>query len=136
MINLPILYSGYLIIITSIIGFGYLSSKLLSVRLSLGELGLSGILFMTILSYITNFVVSHGFIHNSIFLFTGLFVFLLIFKKKLFKKKIKLILLVSSLLFIGILMYKTHDDFFYYHLPYTISLIEFKKIFGSGNLEH
>ncbi len=136
MINLPILYSGYLIIITSIIGFGYLSSKLLSVRLSLGELGLSGILFMTILSYITNFVVSHGFIHNSIFLFTGLFVFLLIFKKKLLKKKIKLILLVSSLLFIGILMYKTHDDFFYYHLPYTISLIEFKKIFGSGNLEH
>ena len=136
MINLPILYSGYLIIITSIIGFGYLSSKLLSVRLSLGELGLSGILFMTILSYITNFVVSHGFIHNSIFLFTGLFVFLLIFKKNCSKKKIKLILLVSSLLFIGILMYKTHDDFFYYHLPYTISLIEFKKIFGSGNLEH
>ena len=33
-------------------------------------------------------------------------------------------------------MYKTHDDFFYYHLPYTASLIEFKKIFGVGNLEH
>ena len=33
-------------------------------------------------------------------------------------------------------MYKTHDDFFYYHFQYTISLIEFKKIFGVGNLEH
>ena len=33
-------------------------------------------------------------------------------------------------------MYKTHDDFFYYHYPYTLSLIEFKKIFGLGNLEH
>ena len=33
-------------------------------------------------------------------------------------------------------MYKTHDDFFYYHFPYTISLIELKKIFGVGNLEH
>ena len=33
-------------------------------------------------------------------------------------------------------MYKTHDDFFYYHFPYTISLIELKKIFGLGNLEH
>ena len=33
-------------------------------------------------------------------------------------------------------MHKTHDDFFYYHFPYTISLIEFKKIFGVGNLEH
>tara|TARA_B100000674_G_scaffold106050_1_gene77851 strand:- start:438 stop:2090 length:1653 start_codon:yes stop_codon:yes gene_type:complete len=136
MINLPLLYFGYLIILFSIIGFGYLSSKLLSIRLSLGELGLSGILFMTILSYITNLFVSHGFIHNIIFLTIGLFSFFLILKKKLFRKKIKLILLVSSVLFIGILMYKTHDDFFYYHFPYTISLIELKKIFGVGNLEH
>ena len=136
MINLPLLYFGYIIILFSIIGFGYLSTKLLSIRLSIGELGLSGILFMTILSYITNLFVSHGFVHNSIFLVIGLFCFLLISKKKLFRKKIKLILLVSSILFIGILMYKTHDDFFYYHFPYTISLIEFKKIFGVGNLEH
>ena len=136
MINLPLLYFGYLIILFSIIGFGYLSSKLLSIRLSLGELGLSGILFMTILSYITNLFVSHGFIHNIIFLTIGLFSFFLILKKKLFRKKIKLVLLVSSVLFIGILMYKTHDDFFYYHFPYTISLIELKKIFGVGNLEH
>ncbi len=136
MINLPLLYFGYIIILFSIIGFGYLSTKLLSIRLSIGELGLSGILFMTILSYITNLFVSHGFIHNSIFLVIGLFCFLLISKKKLFRKKIKLILLVSLILFIGILMHKTHDDFFYYHFPYTISLIEFKKIFGVGNLEH
>ena len=136
MINIPTLYFGYLIILFSIIGFGYLSAKILSIRLSLGELGLSGILFMTILSYITNLFVSHGFIHNSIFLAIGLFAFFSILKKKLFRKKIKLILLVTSVLFIGILMYKTHDDFFYYHFQYTISLIEFKKIFGVGNLEH
>ena len=136
MINIPTLYFGYLIILFSIIGFGYLSAKILSIRLSLGELGLSGILFMTVLSYITNLFVSHGFIHNSIFLVIGLFAFFLISKKKLFRKKIKLILLVTSVFFIGILMYKTHDDFFYYHFQYTISLIEFKKIFGVGNLEH
>ena len=136
MINLPTLYFGYLIILFSIIGFGYLSSKLLSIRLSLGELGLSGILLMTILSYISNLFVSHGFIHNSIFLVIGLFAFFFVLKKKIFRKKIKLILLISTVLFVGILMYKTHDDFFYYHLPYTISLIEFKKIFGVGNLEH
>ena len=136
MISLPTLYFGYLIIIISIIGFGYLSSKVLSLRFSLGELGLSGILFMTILSYITNLFVAHGFIHNFIFLAIGLFAFFFVFKKKLFRKKIKLILSISSVLFIGILMYKTHDDFFYYHLPYTVSLIEFKKIFGVGNLEH
>ena len=136
MINLTVLYFGYLIILFSIIGFGYLSSKLLSIRLSLGELGLSGILLMTILSYITNLFISHGFIHNSIFLLVGLFACFFISKKKLFRKKIKIIILISSILFIGILMHKTHDDFFYYHFPYTISLIEFKKIFGVGNLEH
>ena len=136
MINLLFLYFGYLIILFSIIGFGYLSSKILSIRLSTGEMGLSGILFMTILSYITNLVVSHNFIHNSIFLIIGLFAFFFLFKKKLFRKKINLILIISSVLFIGILMYKSHDDFFYYHFPYTVSLIEFKKIFGLGNLEH
>ena len=136
MIDLSFLYFGYLIILFSIIGFGYLSSKFLSIRLSLGELGFSGILFMTVLSYITNLFLSHGSIHNSIFLAVGFIAFLSILKKKLFRKKIKLILLVSLILFIGILMYKTHDDFFYYHYPYTVSLIEFKKIFGLGNLEH
>ncbi|OUU53392.1 MAG: hypothetical protein CBC25_00870 [Pelagibacteraceae bacterium TMED65] len=136
MTNILALYLGYILILFSIIGFGSLSSKILSVRLSIGELGLSGILFMTILSYLTNLFVPHGFIHNSLFLTLGLLAFFLILKKKLFQKKIKLTLLVSSILFIGILMYKTHDDFFYYHFPYTISLIEFKKIFGLGNLEH
>ena len=83
MISIPILYFGYLIILFSIIGFGYLSSKILSIRLSLGELGLSGILLMTIFSYITNLFVSHGFIHNIIFLAIGLFSFFLLLKKKI-----------------------------------------------------
>ncbi len=136
MINVPILFFGYLVILFSIIGFGYISTKLLSIRLSIGELGLSGILLMIILSYITNLFVSHNFTHNLIFLAIGMSSFFLLFRKKLFRKKIKLILLISSALFIGILMYKTHDDFFYYHFQYTISLIEFKKIFGVGILEH
>ena len=67
------------------------------------------ILFMTVLSYITNLFLSHGSIHNSIFLAVGFIAFLSILKK-LFRK-IKLILLVSLILFIGILMHKTHDDF-------------------------
>ena len=87
MISLPTLYFGYLIIIISIIGFGYLSSKVLSLRLSLGELGLSGILFMTILSYITNLFVAHGFIHNFIFLAIGLFAFFLYLKRNYLEKK-------------------------------------------------
>ena len=62
--------------------------------------------------------------------------FFLASKKKLFRKKFKLILLISSVLFIGILMHKTHDDFFYYHFPYITSLIEFKKRFDEINSNH
>ena len=136
MITLLIFFFGYLTILFSIIGYGYISSKILSVRFSLGEMGISGILFLTILSYLTNFIFAHNFVHNSIFLSIGLIAFFLLFKKSLFRKKIILILSISSVLFIGLLIYKTHDDFFYYHYPYTLSLIEFKKIFGLGNLEH
>ena len=136
MISLLVFFFGYLTILFSIIGYGYISSKIFSVRLSLGEMGISGILLITILSYLTNFVFAHNFVHNSIFIAIGLVAFFLLFKKRLFRKKISLILSISSVLFIGLLMYKTHDDFFYYHYPYTLSLIEFKKIFGVGNLEH
>ena len=33
-------------------------------------------------------------------------------------------------------MYKNHDDFYYYHFPYTLILSNFEKIFGLGNLNH
>tara|TARA_B100000035_G_scaffold32666_1_gene24825 strand:- start:135 stop:452 length:318 start_codon:yes stop_codon:yes gene_type:complete len=103
MVNLLVFYFGYLAILFSIIGYGYISSKLLSVRFSLGEMGISGILLITILSYLTNFVFAHNFVHNSIILLIGLFTFFLLLKKKLFRKKIILILSISSLLFIGLL---------------------------------
>ena len=81
MITLLELYLGYLIILFSIIGFGFISAKFLSLRLSLGELGLCGILFMTIFSYVTNFFFAHNFIHNSIFLILGLISFFMLTKK-------------------------------------------------------
>ena len=36
----------------------------------------------------------------------------------------------------GLLISKNHDDFFYYHFGYTLSLINFTKIIGIGHLEH
>ena len=134
--DLLIAYIFYFLITLSILGFGYFFSKIFSIRLNLGEIGLSGILILIFISYITNFVTSHNFIHNSLVIFIGLFFFIFFGKSVFLKKKIGLILLISSILFIGILMHKTHDDFFYYHFPYTVSLIEHKKIFGLGNLEH
>ncbi len=36
----------------------------------------------------------------------------------------------------ALLISKTHDDFSYYHLPFTKYLTEQKIIFGMGNLGH
>ena len=75
MVTLLVFFFGYLTILFSIIGYGYISSKLLSVRFSLGEMGISGILLLTILSYLTNFIFAHNFVHNSIILLIGLVTF-------------------------------------------------------------
>ena len=44
--------------------------------------------------------------------------------------------IIFSIIFFGLLMYKNHDDFFYYHFPYTLTIVEYKKILGIGNLNH
>ncbi|MDC1155717.1 hypothetical protein OAT07_05790, partial [Candidatus Pelagibacter sp.] len=103
---------------------------------SLSELGFNGLLLMIILSYLTNFLTPHGYTHNLIILIIGLTFFFEVIKKKVSKRNLVIFFSIASILFIGLLMYKNHDDFFYYHFPYTISLIEQKKILGLGHLEH
>ena len=127
----------YFSILFSIIGFGNIFSKIFKRSLSLSEIGFCGLLTLILISYITNFFISHGILHNSILLILGLISFIFYFFDKNFNKKLFVIaIVIFILLFIGILMYKNHDDFFYYHFPYTLSLIETKKIIGIGHLEH
>lgn len=127
----------YFSILFSIIGFGNIFSKIFKRSLSLSEIGFCGLLTLILISYITNFFISHGILHNSILLILGLISFIFYFFDKSFNKKLFVIaIVIFILLFIGILMYKNHDDFFYYHFPYTLSLIETKKIIGIGHLEH
>ena len=82
-----LIFIVYFLTIFSTIGYGFALQKITGLNkysLNIGFIGLSGILFMTILSYITNLFVSHNFIHNSIFLIIGLTTFfLLILKKKI-----------------------------------------------------
>ena len=56
--------------------------------------------------------------------------------KKLFKSYAKYILLIFSILFFGLLIAKSHDDFIYYHFPYTYYLTQENLIVGTGNLNH
>ena len=126
----------YFIILFSIIGYGNLLSKLIKIKFDLSELGFAGLLILILISYVSNFIFSHSFTHNLLIHFVGLLFFFDLFKKEIFQKGILLVILISFVLFIGLLMHKTHDDFFYYHFGYTYSLIEYKKIIGLGNLEH
>ena len=132
-----LLFSYYTLILISILGFGHLSSIIFNKSNSLSELGLRGLLILILISYTTNFFLPHSFVHNSILIIIGLASFIFfVLNKKINKQSIFLIAFVFLILFIGLLMYKNHDDFFYYHFPYTVSLITQKKIIGIGLLEH
>ena len=60
MTNFFILFLFYLLIIFSIIGYGNIFSLISSRTYSIGEKGLNGILFLIIISYITNFFTPHS----------------------------------------------------------------------------
>ena len=142
MLNTLIFVIFYFTIIFSVLGYGYLVlnfSKNKYTSSDLGYIGLVGILFLIIISYISHFFVSHNYIFNSLILIIGVFFFIFeILKDKKFleKKNIKLLIFIFIILFLGIMMHKTHDDFPYYHFPYTYYLTQSDLHIGVGNFGH
>ena len=128
----------YFLIIFSVIGYGMIiNMKQLELKkIDFGFLGLTGILILIFISYYSNLFFKHGYLHNSIIILIGflIFIYTLIKNFNELKQNFLIVLIVFSILFIGLLMYKNHDDFFYYHFQYTLSLINFKKIFGLAHL--
>ena len=120
--NYFIFLLSYFLIVLSVVGHGVLAIKLTKTNVSIDEIGfvgLVGIFFLMIYSYITHFFISHGYIHNVIFI-TGGFISIYYFTNKLFSKK-KLIFLFSVffIIFLAFIIFETHDDFGYYHFPYS-----------------
>ena len=128
----------YFLILFSILGYGRIVTIFNSNYQVSSFDGLIGISILILISFITNLFFPHNLIHNSIVITFGLFLFIFDLKNNFSNriKEIKLILLVFSIIFIGILLYKNHDDFYYYHFPYSLILTNFEKIFGLGNLNH
>ena len=134
-----LLYSFGLILTLSIIGYGFLLSRIVNkelLRYNLGYQGLLGIFFLTVISYSTIFFVKHSYFHNLIIHFIGLFSFFYFFKRHKSISEIKKLISIISILFIGILILVNHDDFSYYHLTYSLGLTEDKLVFGLGNFQH
>ena len=138
MFSVIILISYYWLIIFSIIGYGLFFHKFFTRNdnIDVGYLGIYGIFFLTLISYITHFFVPHGEIFNSIILIFGLAYFYLNKKSDFIKKNLRYILIIFSILILFILTAKNHDDFPYYHFPYTHLLTEFSNVIGLGNFNH
>ena len=134
------LYFFYLVSILSTLGYGLYFQKIINIpyyKKCLGYSGLIGVFFLTIYSYFSNFFYAHGIYHNLIILFIGLFLFYFSYIKKLFSKtEIKFLVILFSILFVSFLISKTHDDFPYYHFPYTYYLTQNSSLIGIGSFNH
>ncbi len=134
-----LLYFSALIISFSILGYGFLLSRIIDRNLqsyNLGYQGLLGILFLTFISYLTIFFVKHGYFHNIIIHLVGISSFLIYFRQNSSSEDLKKFLILFFILFIGLLIIRNHDDFNYYHLTYSLGLTENKIFMGLGQFGH
>ena len=128
----------YFVIITSTVGYGLLianAANLKNTHYNKGYLGLFGIFFLIFYSYFSHFFISHNYINNLIVLVLGLILFFYFFDKKI-KNDYILFYLFFLILFIGFIIFKSHDDFSYYHFPYTYYLTQNNLLLGIGNFNH
>ena len=139
--GLLILSAWYLVIPLSILGYGFFFQKIIfknNLNLNIGYLGIIGIFFLIIYSYLSNLFVPHSKIHNFFVVIVGITFFIryYYFYKEIKKEEIKLFFLISTIIFISIFIFKNHDDFEYYHFPYTYLLTQHDLIIGLGNFGH
>ena len=138
-INFILIYS---ILTISIIGYGFLFSikftkynSIVSNKISIGLIGIFGIFFSILISYITNLVFPHNNLHNLIFIFFGILFFIIFIKKYRTQIHLKYFLLSFLIYFIAIFFTKSHDDFSYYHLSFIANLTQNKIEFGISHFD-
>ena len=123
---------------SAVLGYGFFLSKYLKINVkNIGITGIVGIFFLTLISYISSIFVAHGYIFNLFILITGLiFFFYFVINLKLSKNDILLFTYIFIILFIFVLLAKNHDDFPYYHFPYTYLLTQYSHPIGLGLLNN
>ncbi len=137
--NFLFLLITYFFITFSVLGYGLLFEKIYekkTIGKDLGFTGLLGIFFLILYSYISHYFIAHNIYHNSIIIIIGFFLFLIFYKKIFIKKYVIICLLLLSISFISLLIYKTHDDFHYYHFPYSYYLTQYPALIGIGQFNH
>ena len=140
MIENHIIFFLYTIIfIQSTIGYGYIFSKIIGKEVlqnNIGYIGLFGFFFISLISIFTSFFFAHNYLHNITLHFVGLIASLFFFYNRIKLNELKYLLILTFVLFIGLYVYKNHDDFPYYHLTYSLNLSENAFVVGAGNFSH
>jgi hypothetical protein len=139
MVKYFLLYFYLILIISSILGYGFLLAQFLNKNLlkyNLGYIGILGLLALAILSYTTIFFTKHGYVHNIVVHVVGLISFTFFFCKLKLNKDYILLIALIFLLSLSLFILKNHDDFSNYHLSYSLGLTENKIQLGLGNIGH
>ena len=137
-VNFYTFFIFYFFIISSILGYGFLITDTVGKSVSsknIGYTGLTAIFFFTIYSYFTSLFIKHGLYHNLIFLGLGFIFFIIKIKNfnKLSKNNFYFLVGIFAFLLFGLFIYKTHDDFLYYHFQYSYYLTNQPTVIGIGN---
>ncbi len=137
--NLAIFIFSYIFILFSTIGYGFLISKIVNrynISSNLGYLGLTGLFFLGIYSYLSSIFLKHNYLHNSLIILVGLvsFIYFIYLNKSRYKSQFINLLIIFFILFFSSLIFKMHDDFPYYHFPYSYILTQNNLIVGLGQL--
>ena len=132
------LLSYYWLITFAIIGYGLLFNRIFvkDDSVDIGYIGIFGIFILVLISYISHFFTPHNQIFNTIILISGLIILYFNKNDSILKNDIKLLGIVFTVLIIFILTAKNHDDFPYYHFPYTHLITKFSNVLGLGNFNH
>lgn len=129
-----------LVITFSIIGYGFLINDILKLQknpINPGLIGILGLFFLSIISNLTHIFTPHDYFHNLILIIFGLILLLFYFKlRSEFRFSLNLLTITFSILFIGLIMAKTNEDYSYYHLPNSLQFAQQKLQFGLGNINH
>jgi len=130
---------NYSIIPLIILGYGYLSQKILldekSQLTDIGLIGIFGFLFIYFISNILHLFTNIDNIIITITTFIGLLSFIYFFLIKKIKRKKLILVIIVSIIFLPLsIISETNEDFFLYYFPYLKYLESSKIIFGLTNL--
>ena len=141
MFNFLVLIFYYFLILVSILGYGTFFLRIFEKKLisnNFGYVGLFGLYVLLIYSYLSNSIIAHSEFHNIIILVIGIIFFFLKILKNYseHQKEIFLTFLVFVAISSSLFLYKNHDDFPYYHFPYTYYLTQQSFYIGIGQFNH